>query len=501
MARDIEGKNPTRRYWGKMGALIKKGVPKDEAMRRARGYAGGKMTTKPPEEPQNLDDEQRGIMLPYASPDELPPEIREALPPEARDIFIEAFNSAWESEGGDEEAAMRIAWEAVNRAGFKKTEEGRWVKASEDIAYRGLIRLADFVSAEVLEAERPVSDIQIARTGTWEHPQYGRLEITEQTLQDFVDNFYRHVRGIDIAVDQAHRPEDGAAGWIKALHKRGNELWATVEWTPLGVRLIRDGIYRYFSPEFAVTYTDPETGQKYRNVLLGGGLTNRPFIKGMAPVMLSEDMTEAFLRVEPEAFKPVLPDKDKSNPEKEVETMKVKLSEAVQKALGLPQEVTSEELNAALEKKLAGEVKLSEDVKRVMAENQALSEANRQLSERVASLEQNLKKVEWEKYRDAKIREGKLTPALAEKFEALYFSEPERAKEIIEAMPPVIELGERGTSKAEERSEDTPDVVFLSEVQKYQREKGITFSEAMLAVSREKPDLARQYHEYVRTQA
>lgn len=491
MARDVDGKNPTRRYWGKMGALIRKGVPRDEAMRRARGYAGGKMTSKPPAESQELDDDERGVMLPYGSPDELPPEIRDALPPEARDIFIEAFNSAWETEGGDEEAAMRIAWEAVKRAGFRKNKEGRWVKASEDFAYRGLIRLADFVSDEVLQAERPVSDIQIARTGTWEHPQYGRLEITEQTLQDFVDNFYRRVRGIDIAVDQAHRPEDGAAGWIKDLHKRGNELWATVEWTPLGVRLIRDGIYRYFSPEFAVTYTDPETGQKYRNVLLGGGLTNRPFIKGMAPVMLSEDMAEAFLPVQPD---------DDSTTNEEVESMKIKLSEAVQKALGLPQEVTPDELNAALEKHLTGAVKLSEDVARLMDENKALNEANRQLSERVASLETSLKKADWERYRDAKIREGKLTPALAEKFEALYLSEPNRAKEIIEAMPPVIELGELGTSKGEEQPENTPDVIFLSEVQKYQREKGVSFSEAMIAVSREKPDLARQYQEYVRTQ-
>lgn len=180
--------------------------------------------------------------------------------------------------------------------------------------------------------------------------------------------------------------------------------------------------------------------------------------------------------------------------------MKIKLSEAVQKALGLPQEVTPDELNAALEKHLTGAVKLSEDVARLMDENKALNEANRQLSERVASLETSLKKADWERYRDAKIREGKLTPALAEKFEALYLSEPNRAKEIIEAMPPVIELGELGTSKGEEQPENTPDVIFLSEVQKYQREKGVSFSEAMIAVSREKPDLARQYQEYVRTQ-
>jgi cation transport regulator len=56
--------------------------------------------------------------MPYASNEDLPPGVRNHLPPHAQDIFREAFNHAWEEHAGDprgEEAAFRIAWAAVKR--------------------------------------------------------------------------------------------------------------------------------------------------------------------------------------------------------------------------------------------------------------------------------------------------------------------------------------------------------------------------------------------------
>jgi cation transport regulator len=53
--------------------------------------------------------------MPYASSDDLPPGVRDHLPPRARDIFRKAFNHAWQSYAGDEATAFRIAWAAVKR--------------------------------------------------------------------------------------------------------------------------------------------------------------------------------------------------------------------------------------------------------------------------------------------------------------------------------------------------------------------------------------------------
>jgi cation transport regulator len=56
--------------------------------------------------------------MPYASVADLPPRIREHLPPLAQEIFLEAFNNAWEqyaspakrsSSSSLEETANRVA--------------------------------------------------------------------------------------------------------------------------------------------------------------------------------------------------------------------------------------------------------------------------------------------------------------------------------------------------------------------------------------------------------
>ncbi|MEX2648593.1 MAG: ChaB family protein [Alphaproteobacteria bacterium] len=67
--------------------------------------------------------------MPYRSNDDLPPSIRERLPPHAQDIFRAAFNSAWRQHAGEdglEQTAHRIAWAAVRRRYRKSVDE--WVE-------------------------------------------------------------------------------------------------------------------------------------------------------------------------------------------------------------------------------------------------------------------------------------------------------------------------------------------------------------------------------------
>lgn len=60
--------------------------------------------------------------MPYATNADLPPSVRDHLPPHAQDIYRAAFNNAFEAHEGDprqEEAAHRIAWAAVKRSYVK----------------------------------------------------------------------------------------------------------------------------------------------------------------------------------------------------------------------------------------------------------------------------------------------------------------------------------------------------------------------------------------------
>lgn len=140
---------------------------------------------------------------------------------------------------------------------------------------------------EVKEGDKV--EIQIMRAGKWQHPIYGEIKVTEETINDVVSNFNNNTRWIDIAVDENHEPNHKALGWYKELTKVGkNALNATIELTKMWADLINQGAYKYFSPEIAFNKKDEETWKTIKNLLIGGAFTNRPFFKAMKPLMASE---------------------------------------------------------------------------------------------------------------------------------------------------------------------------------------------------------------------
>lgn len=138
-------------------------------------------------------------------------------------------------------------------------------------------------------AELP-DEIHVVPTGKWSHPVYGEMEITSAHVAEFVKNFKDKVRR-DIPITAGHDNgmnggELPAVGWFKELIDRGvNGLYAVVEWTEEGQRLLKARAFKYFSPEFYEEYSDPETGEKRSHVLVGGALTNKPYFKELDAVV------------------------------------------------------------------------------------------------------------------------------------------------------------------------------------------------------------------------
>lgn len=138
--------------------------------------------------------------------------------------------------------------------------------------------------------------LQLFRTGNFKKkdPATGRkfsIPITSEMLKSMKHNFDEGVRGIDLAVDYKHDNEDVAAAWFKKLEmsEDGKALMAEVDWTPRGEKVVVEKEFRYISPEFDLNYEDNEEGKQHGPTLLGAGLTNRPVIKKMKPVVdLSE---------------------------------------------------------------------------------------------------------------------------------------------------------------------------------------------------------------------
>lgn len=129
--------------------------------------------------------------------------------------------------------------------------------------------------------------VTLTRAGKFYDPRYGEFEITTTMLAEMVRNFDARVVGDDIFLDVHHKPENGAAARVLALRVDGGRLRAQVEWTPYGIEAVRNKGYRYLSAEFNENWQDNEARKQHGCVLLGAGLTIRPVIKRLDPVLLA----------------------------------------------------------------------------------------------------------------------------------------------------------------------------------------------------------------------
>ena len=168
-------------------------------------------------------------------------------------------------------------------------------KLSED-SKDSFYYLTDISNIELVEkeGEKSTTWIEIFREGKWNHPKHGVIEGNKKLFDDLINNWKSNVIGRDISFDKTHDPSDGATGWVKDLKVEGDRLKAFVELTPWGIDLIKNKGFKYFSPEYTSKYTHKETGVVYNNVLLGGGITNRPFLTDLNPIVMSEDMEKDF---------------------------------------------------------------------------------------------------------------------------------------------------------------------------------------------------------------
>jgi cation transport regulator len=73
--------------------------------------------------------------MPYDSVSELPASVKDNLPEHAQEIYMKAFNNAWQeykdssrrlSGSSQEETAHKVAWAAVKKVYKKDEKTGQW---------------------------------------------------------------------------------------------------------------------------------------------------------------------------------------------------------------------------------------------------------------------------------------------------------------------------------------------------------------------------------------
>lgn len=142
--------------------------------------------------------------------------------------------------------------------------------------------------------------INLLKAGTWNTPWHGDFELTGDDLEEMASNFGEGV-GLVVEdetkapVNYGHLMGDKAAGWLKRIYVQAvdgsSALVGDVEWTPAAAQAIKEGEWRYISPEFnprGWPWEDPEQEFTFvDNVLTGAALTNIPLFKKLKPITAS----------------------------------------------------------------------------------------------------------------------------------------------------------------------------------------------------------------------
>lgn len=129
--------------------------------------------------------------------------------------------------------------------------------------------------------------------GTYKHPVYGVMDINAERAASYAESVKNKVRGIDPSINYNHdnNSTEGATGWVKDAQARNDGLWLFVDFVKDAAQKVRDKKFRYFSIEFANEWIDAQ-GKKFKDVVIGGALTNRPFMKNLVPINLSEAVVD-----------------------------------------------------------------------------------------------------------------------------------------------------------------------------------------------------------------
>jgi len=136
---------------------------------------------------------------------------------------------------------------------------------------------------------------------TWTHPYFSDTTIGPDEAKKLKASFDGNVKGQKIYADYEHGqdPAKGkkASGDILELKVVENSydiftqpgLWARVKFTDVAKHEIDDGEWNYWSTSHWDNWTHPQTNETHEFVYDGGGLTNRPHVKGMIPLNFSEE--------------------------------------------------------------------------------------------------------------------------------------------------------------------------------------------------------------------
>lgn len=435
---------------------------------------------------------------------DLPPQVRSVLTPALQQLWLDTYSTAM-MVCNDDGQSSALAWMKVfqtanpGEIGPPKTQPistppvGQSTGAAEmvpqmaDHPFSYVVSLADLA----MDGSR-VSWIQAMPFGKYDHPVYKKIDLTQERVQQFATNIKNNVRGIQLDIDYDHKAKtDEAAGWVTDAQVRTDGLWIAVEWTPKAADKIKNKEYRYFSPEFADSWKHPKTGQVYKDVMFGGAITNRPFLKDILPINLSEVGGMGFMDPlkEVKAALGLADDAADSDVMTKIAELNTPKSDPAQGNGGTGDAQLSDTKDPMQQAKLLAEsdpvVKALMERLNMLEDSNKLSEVNRHLSELSHGKNAVVAPAHIDELRGLALQ---MPVALSDKFFTVL-------SKIVDGG--IVQLGEQtgnGNVKSDKGNDGDPIKAFSDKVDALTTgEKKLSYNEAVLQVAADEPDLYLDY--------
>lgn len=338
-----------------------------------------------------------------------------------------------------------------------------------------------------------VIEIQLLKPGEFTHPVHGKMKFDDEIFDKAIENNEKGIPQKEIAFNYNHRGSDIAAGWFKKLFKKAGGLFAMIEFTKSAIEKIKEKELRFVSAEFFKNYED-EQGGKHGFAIVGGALTNIPFLTNMDPVVLSKDNYVSFTEYTNELEK---------------ENLMKELLEKIQKLLGVtddknilekitelakrpePKNVSLEdkEIQVALEKRDDKIDKLTTTV--TLLSNQLEKTTDFMKVTQDASRKKELDKLVEDRY---------MTPAQLEKVEAAYCAlDAETFKTMIESQRAGVQhdLTKTNGKDSDEDPLKSKDVEtqVTAKINQLMKDDKLDHRQALERMNETEPELMEKYNE------
>lgn len=356
-------------------------------------------------------------------------------------------------------------------------EEIKEIKSKEE-SLSDSFYSTNLISLSEENQETKVIEIEVLRCGTiHDH----NLVITEKMLSDMEKNYEDDVYGVELQLNSGHNRDGEAHGWIKGLKKKGQSLYALVELTKIGIEKLEEKLYKYVSAEFRELQPHHKNGTMIKNVFIGLALTNVPAMKGQSPIMLSEqiiklneyNMQMFTLLLDALASREYVSEEDKGLLSAAFELLtdeeKAEAQEKYDSVLAMSSEEVEEEMKEEEvkmeEEEVKADVQLSEkEVEMIALAEKQQSEIN-ELKEKLAitELSESFDKTMMLSESNTKGFSVESKDEVVGFMHSLAEAQREQFKSIIDKVQ-TVELGEIGSSKAKNMSQDkTEQIIELSE--------------------------------------